>query len=460
MRRLAPRDLLRSLLLLLLLLGAASSATVNLTVFRITPRNYTGLTNFDSGSSAGDAFFGLYELSAPLVCAGAGSKSGGGSLLCQNEPILQIPGFNVYTRTTVEADARLGDYSECNPDPDTGRFACQHFHFHHRSCWFNDTESPQWRTQFSDVCDPKICSCDAVEKQSVGHEILGNVFGQFSVKDWPQQCLDDFYAITGRVFAGKPDRTLDDVDEGECCSACSATKRSVLSGCGGYTYHEMNRTCEMFGVFSRPIHPAPDAHTRSGMNLKGTPYWSPLGSSTSQLAVLLNGSWYSTREEGECAEGQVPGKDDCWWRTVEQTSNVNSSCVNGNLLKTVQKARPECWDACGPDAKNMSSECFIKCVFETIVGNKTSKVPPMKKETLVNAFESSFVSDDPEYGCPQVPPCPAPCRPPVMVGEGGGEIAAPSQAWAAAEEDQESLMRAPVDVWFEEEVVKKGLFWP
>ena len=122
MRWLAPRDLLRSLLLLLLL-GAASStapATVNLTVFRITPRNYTGLTNFDSGSSAGDAFFGLYELSAPLVCAGAGSKSGGGNLLCQNEPILQIPGFNVYTRTTVEADARLGDYSECNPDPDTG----------------------------------------------------------------------------------------------------------------------------------------------------------------------------------------------------------------------------------------------------------------------------------------------------------------------------------------------------
>ena len=61
-----------------------------------------------------------YAQREALVCAGAGSKSGGGNLLCQNEPILQIPGFNVYTRTTVEADARLGDYSECNPDPDTG----------------------------------------------------------------------------------------------------------------------------------------------------------------------------------------------------------------------------------------------------------------------------------------------------------------------------------------------------
>ena len=113
------------------------------------------------------------------------------NLLCQNEPILQIPGFNVYTRTIVEADARFGDYSECNPDPDTGVFACGHFHFHHRACWFNDTENPQWKQEFADFCDPNVCSCDAVEKESVGHEALGDVFGRFSVKDWPQQCLDD-----------------------------------------------------------------------------------------------------------------------------------------------------------------------------------------------------------------------------------------------------------------------------
>ena len=44
------------------------------------------------GDAAGDAFFGLYELQAPVDCAGKGSQGG---LLCKNEPILQIPGFNV-----------------------------------------------------------------------------------------------------------------------------------------------------------------------------------------------------------------------------------------------------------------------------------------------------------------------------------------------------------------------------
>lgn len=32
-------------------------------VYRITPRNYTGLTNLDSGNSRGDVFFGIYEVS-------------------------------------------------------------------------------------------------------------------------------------------------------------------------------------------------------------------------------------------------------------------------------------------------------------------------------------------------------------------------------------------------------------
>ena len=425
-----------------------AAPTVNLTLYRITPRNYTGLRNFDTGSAAGDAFFGLYELSAPIECDGKNSRS---NLLCQNEPILQIPGFNVYTRTIVEADARFGDYSECNPDPDTGVFACGHFHFHHRACWFNDTENPQWKQEFADFCDPNVCSCDAVEKESVGHEALGDAR---SLQRLPQQCLDDFYAVEDYVFAGKPTHTLDGVDEGACCHACASTPRTIISGCGGYTYHELNRTCEMFSVFSRPTHPAP-AHSRSGYNLKGTPYWSPLGSGPSQLAVLLNGSWYSTRAEGECKKGQSPGSGDCWWRTIQQTSNVNASCVNGNLLKTAQKARPECWEACGPDAQNMSRVCFIKCVFETLVGNKTSKIPPMKKETLVNVFESSFDSDNPEFGCPQVPPCPSPCHPPATAGV---------VATAAVEEEEEEVhlarTRAPAEEWFEEHVVKKGLWLP
>ena len=45
--------------------------------------------DFDTGDAAGDAFFGLYEKSAPIVCKG---KDASRNLLCGNEPILQIPG--------------------------------------------------------------------------------------------------------------------------------------------------------------------------------------------------------------------------------------------------------------------------------------------------------------------------------------------------------------------------------
>ena len=205
-----------------------AAPTVNLTLYRITPRNYTGeeLRHWVGRRRC--------ISSASTAVSRRVRRKIGSNLLCQNEPILQIPGFNVYTRTIVEADARFGDYSECNPDPDTGVFACGHFHFHHRACWFNDTENPQWKQEFADFCDPNVCSCDAVEKESVGHEALGDVFGRFSVKDWPQQCLDDFYAVEDYVF-GKPTHTLDGGREARATPV--PTPRTIISGCGGYTYH-------------------------------------------------------------------------------------------------------------------------------------------------------------------------------------------------------------------------------
>lgn len=49
------------------------------------------------GDPAGDVFFGLFEFSFPILCA-HNSKL----INCRNEPILNIPDFNVYTRYTVE----------------------------------------------------------------------------------------------------------------------------------------------------------------------------------------------------------------------------------------------------------------------------------------------------------------------------------------------------------------------
>jgi hypothetical protein len=49
----------RRIMLLTVLLGAAAlTSTQNLTVYRITPQNYTGVRNMDTGDAAGDVFFG------------------------------------------------------------------------------------------------------------------------------------------------------------------------------------------------------------------------------------------------------------------------------------------------------------------------------------------------------------------------------------------------------------------
>ena len=117
-------------LMMMTAFGRTSAGVHNFTVYRITPRNYTGLTNLDSGDAAGDAFFGLYELSAPVLCTTHSEMS---SILCTNHPLLQIGGFNVYNRFTIEADDRFGEYLECNPSKTPPHdFECR---YETSSCW-------------------------------------------------------------------------------------------------------------------------------------------------------------------------------------------------------------------------------------------------------------------------------------------------------------------------------------
>jgi hypothetical protein len=49
-------------------IAPAPRTTQNLTVYRVTPHNYSGLANMNSGDAAGDAYFALYELTFPLYC--------------------------------------------------------------------------------------------------------------------------------------------------------------------------------------------------------------------------------------------------------------------------------------------------------------------------------------------------------------------------------------------------------
>jgi hypothetical protein len=89
---------------------------------------------------------------------------------------------------------------------------------------------------------------------------------------------------------------------------------------------------------------------------------------------------------------------------VEQTRNVNASCVSGNVVASVVKRNPSCFAACPRGPSQESSPCWIGCLFGTLVR--------MPKAQIVAPFEQSFASADPaQGGCPEVPPCPPPCKP-------------------------------------------------
>ena len=162
----------------------------------------TGLTNLDSGDSAGDAFFGLFELGFPLACTDPGFRQGPN---CKNLPILNIPNFNVYTSFILEADTRHGDYAECNPNPQTGVFECAHMPYTENfNCWY---DNPQWATEFAHECSrvPVLgCKCDAVLKKSLGQRAIVEQFGGGAL---PGGCSASLQAYKGIVLQGDAIKT-------------------------------------------------------------------------------------------------------------------------------------------------------------------------------------------------------------------------------------------------------------
>lgn len=304
--------------LYLLATSAVHAEVRNLTVYRVTPQNYSGLTNMNSADAAGDLLFGLYEFALPVVCDPQYNDTT--IVNCQNVPILSIPGFNVYTKSVVEVDTRFGVYSGCNPNASTGVFHCEAF-ADDFLCWYNSSSMQT----FQELCDVRKCHCPAWEEKAVGIGV---------------------------------------------CNMCEHNA----------TWHHA----------------------------------SPLWSKITALARTLNGSWYSTLRGGECRPGQRVGEgsDPCWWRLVELERRVNETCVSSNVVAAVLKhGGSSCLSSC-PQPSNRSSACWINCFFDAVVGDPARGIAAMTRKELLRPFLDSFATSDPQLGgCPDVPPCPPPCRP-------------------------------------------------
>lgn len=165
----------------------------NLTVYRTTPVNYTGLTNMDSGNSAGDAVFGLSQLLLPVMCPSVPDFQ-----WCENRAYLSDgTAHMVYTEFIVAVrESTYGEYAACNPNKTTGVFQCRHYGSSQR---------------------PAQCTA-----------------GSFA--------LNDFDCFNGTKFRTVEVEEADGV--GACCAACSAASDLDANRCVAWNM-PTTTTCEL-----------------------------------------------------------------------------------------------------------------------------------------------------------------------------------------------------------------------
>ena len=227
-------------------------------------------------------------------------------ITCANVPILSIPNFNLYQQFILEVDSRMGQYSECNPNPQTGVFACSHY-THHSShggrCWYDD---PTYASSFSSACSRSNCSCDAITTDSVGRELIAETMGHGALPNTP---------VSAKCKAAVTSACGKESGRQQVCMFCvQLHARTLEQSC---TQQELQME-----IFQLCIPSGGGGH--GGSSGMVAFQW------TGALAKVLNGTWYSTQEAGMCAEGQRPGDGSCWWRLVETTRTVNATCVNNS----------------------------------------------------------------------------------------------------------------------------------
>ena len=356
----------------LLTVGAVQTSLL----YRITPKNYTNtVLNMDTGDIPGDTAFGIYGMSFPFWC-----KQNPNWINCKNVPILSIPNFNVYESYHIEHDSRFGGYSLCNPNPDTGIFECETSS--QAGCWYDAPNAKEWES----MCDRALCRCEDYDVKAVGREL--DPLGMFPVfpPHTPTQC-EPLFVTLGVTYTDVPSFVHKNVSETDCCDLC----KKGAEVCA----YSQNSTCALWDT--HPRHPAAQVDTTLfyNANLNGTAgYWLR---KTGVLSKKIGGSWFSTREEGECKEGQQVGKD-CYWKTVGTGRTVNATCVEDNIVRYVRDKHPSCWDGCGKGYK-LSDECSIRCLFEAGAN------PAVSAADIVGGFNTSFAHKTPEqYGCPDWTP--------------------------------------------------------
>ena len=379
---------------------------MNVTIYRVTPRGYKGVTNMDTADVPGDILFGMSQLLLPVLCADDSSF-----LWCENRAYLSGGRAKmVYSEFVVSTKPLYGNYAACNP-------CTRHAHGQ------ND-DTP--------VCPKGVENgtfmCTSFDKPpaklapqcAVGYEL------------WHDDC------VNGTVY-----KTLAHASDGECCAACTSDPQcEAWTKHGGFgspvcqlmrhpiTYFEIARTsdkkcqsairdpgasvcwysdptinktfapycshgeCACKAVETLAMGREQNAmchHHRHQLSSGGAGVggWMPTSRWAQYIfdfSCKMLGTWYSTQEPGMC---RGPDDKNCFWELIDTRRTVNATCVDNTVVETVVRHRPACFGAC-PQPHNNTSPCVLDCLFQTMLGNTTTGIEPMPVAALNAAFESAF----------------------------------------------------------------------
>jgi len=318
---------------------------------------------------------------------------------------------------------------------------CKAAEVDHRSsnCWYDDS---YYNSTFADFCDRSKCYCEVLEKNMpIGRELhpmchqdasVATSIKAFKQEQQQQQQQQPTFiaAMQSGGVGGESYWSCSDALEEVCfngympsrdCSACATdSKNAPMLKKAGCTPAFVKHLCE--ADFPECEHKLESVCASSlGHNQEctacvqkntavleqadctstfveyvcqgGGGHSSKWESYIDKLSCIMNGAWYSTAETGRCKGNKLT--PDCWWYVAEAKRTVNQTCVDGNVITAVQSKRPDCWTEC-PDNQgtNITSACFLTCLFETLLGNSTTGIKPMTRDEIMDPFVKSFESKD------------------------------------------------------------------
>jgi len=375
----------------------------NLTLYRMTPKNATGIRNKDTGDAHGDVTFFLSKKNLTQLCAQHPTQFG-----------CFLDGDNLYGEFVVEISTEYGPYFECNPmnhggpTPfmpdwvDTQNFYCG------QGCLlptpdgcFMPANPPRRAKPFNgSLWGPMECWCDTTKRheKTVGRSL--NPISS-SHKDpvgpswWPKVCNLGYMAPGyhhPHCLDGAKYRKVEGWSfESTAAAACDACDGD--SECLGWATYDNETAYLLKG----------DIQVKAGKCIAGVKKPDP--SRAWGGAGEVGGYWYSTTTKAECPPGAPIGTNGCSWRMVSSIYK-NASCIDELVDKKVEDHGQACFSTC-PQPLNLTSDCYQNCYRNTLLGDPSYNITAMTDAQVVGPWAHGFREDDPaKGGCPLVTPDP------------------------------------------------------